>query len=79
MTENNRLDEKDPDSVLFNMILNNIRDREIIEEKWSVICENFSMLYMKPQVFKDLGFEDDGICRLFFTNKEFKTIMTWKF
>ena len=33
LTENNRLDEKDPDSVLFNMILNNIRDREIIEEK----------------------------------------------
>ena len=32
MKENNRLDKNDPQSVIFNRILNNIRDGKISEE-----------------------------------------------
>ena len=70
LKENNRLDKNDPQSVVFNQILDNIRDGKITEEDAKIIRETCSRYDMGEEKFKKAGFEEDGIMHLFSTNEQ---------
>ena len=70
LKENNRLDENDPKSVLFDRILNNIRDGKITEEDAKKIRKTCSRFGMGEEEIQKAGFEEDGVMYLFSTNEQ---------
>ena len=70
LKENNRLDRNDPQSVVFNQILDNIRNGKITEEDAKIIRKTCSRYGMGHEKFKKAGFEEDGLMHLFSTNEQ---------
>ena len=64
------MDEKDPDSVVFNWILNNIRDGKISEEDGKKIRKTCSRFGMGEEELQKVVFEQDGVMHLFSTNEQ---------
>ena len=70
LKENNRLDATDPESTDFYEILESVRDGKMNEKYRQMLIDKCSMYRMGMQKFAAVGFEDDGVSRLFVTNKD---------
>ena len=70
LKENNWLDESDPDNVLFNNILEKLREGKVTEDDIYFSISKCSMYRMGVSTLKSRGFNDDGLSHLFCTNKD---------
>ena len=70
LKEINWLDESDPDGVIFNTVLELVREGKMTEDDRNISIEKCIMFNMGIQEFKIRGFDDDSVSWLFCTNKD---------
>ena len=70
LKEINWLDESDPDGVIFNTVLELVREGKMTEDDRNISIEKCIMFNMGIQEFKIRGFDDDSVSCLFCTNKD---------
>ena len=71
LKENNRLDNTNQNSVVFNQFLDKFRDGENTEEDWNTLREKCSFLAIGIDEWENKGFDDEDATQLHFTNKKF--------
>jgi hypothetical protein len=70
LTENERIDSEDPDVALFVGLLDRIRDGTCTIQDWRLICKKCTLDEIGVFAWKNRGFDDKEVVRLFLTNAE---------
>jgi hypothetical protein len=70
LTESNRLDPNDVDSVFYGDFLDRLRDGENTTEDWQYFCQLGSRDTIGERRWKERGFDDPNVVHLYTTNKE---------
>ena len=69
LTQNKRLDTTDPDALMFDKILEKLRDGENMEEHWIILRGKRNLLAMGLDAWKNKGVNDDDVTHACFTIK----------
>ena len=73
MDKNNRLDKNDPDTVLFDVFLNRLKNGVNTKDDWNILCRKCSYCSIGHTGWINRGFENNDVIYLHVTNKEVTT------